>query len=170
MPSSADELVDIVDDAGRTVEVVTRREMRARRLPHRSTAILVLNKLGELFIHLRTSTKDIFPSHWDVAIGGVVGAGESFAQGAEREIREELGIDVPVEELFPFRYADEQNVAQVMVYKANHEGPFQLQAEEIVRGEFMALADVHILAQRQRFCPDGLAVLAEYERQSEKSL
>ncbi len=43
MPSSADELVDIIDDAGHTIDVVTRREMRARHLPHRSTAILVFN-------------------------------------------------------------------------------------------------------------------------------
>jgi isopentenyldiphosphate isomerase len=164
MPSSADELVDIIDDAGHTIGVVTRREMRARRLPHRSTAILVFNARGELFIHLRTPTKDIFPSHWDVAIGGVVGAGESFALGASREVREELGIDIPLEELFPFRYADEQNIAHVMVYKASQDGPFQLQAEEIVRGEFVALADVKERSKVDKFCPDGLAVLAEYER------
>src|SRR5579862_3588392 len=100
MPSSADELVDIIDDAGRTIDVVPRREMRARRLPHRSTAILVFNKLDELFIHLRTPTKDVFPSHWDVAVGGVVAAGEDFATGALREGREEIGVDLKPEPLF----------------------------------------------------------------------
>ena len=82
--SSADELVDVIDDAGATVGVVTRREMRERRLPHRCTYVLVFNSRGELFIHLRTPTKDVFPSHRDVCIGGVLAAGESFDEGARR--------------------------------------------------------------------------------------
>ena len=69
-----DELVDVIDDVGRTIGVATRREMRRRRLPHRSTAVLVFDHAGRLFIHLRTATKDVFPSHWDVAVGGVLAA------------------------------------------------------------------------------------------------
>jgi isopentenyldiphosphate isomerase len=164
MPAAADELVDVIDEAGRTVQVVTRREMRARRLPHRSTAVLVFNTRGDIFIHLRTPTKDVFPSHWDTAIGGVLAAGETFVEGAKREVREELGVEVLVEELFPFRYADEQTIVQVMVYKAVHGGPFLLQAEEIVRGEFVAVTEVKERAAREAFCPDGLAVLAEFFR------
>ena len=49
--------------------------------PHRCTYVLVFNIRGELFIHLRTATKDVYPSHWDVAIGGVLAAGETFAEG-----------------------------------------------------------------------------------------
>jgi isopentenyldiphosphate isomerase len=162
--SAGDELVDVVDDAGRVVGTVTRREMRTRRLPHRATAIFVFNTRGEIFIHLRTPTKDIYPSHWDTAVGGVLAAGETFAEGAAREVGEELGIDVPLVELFPFRYADERNVADVMVYKAVHDGPFKLQAEEIVRGEFVPPAAINERARCEPFCPDGLAVFAEYQR------
>jgi len=57
------------------VGVVTRREMRARRLPHRSTYILVFDGRGDLFIHLRTAAKDLYPSHWDTCAGGVPLAG-----------------------------------------------------------------------------------------------
>jgi isopentenyldiphosphate isomerase len=165
---SGDEMVDVIDDAGRTVGTVTRREMRVGRLPHRSTYILVFNSRGELFVHLRTPTKDVYPSHWDVAVGGVVAAGESFAQGASREVREELGVDIPLEELFPFRYADELTIAQAMVYQVTHDGPFRLQAEEIVRGEFVAVTEMKILAGREAFCPDGLQVWEEYEERFSK--
>src|SRR5205814_43471 len=51
------ELVDVVNDAGETVAVVTRREMRLRRLPHRTCYVLVFNGRDELFTHLRTPTK-----------------------------------------------------------------------------------------------------------------
>ena len=158
------ELVDVLDAAGRPVATVTRREMRVRRLPHRATYVLVFNRRGELFVHLRSPHKDVFPGHWDVAVGGVLAAGESFDEGARREAREELGVDLEPEPLFPLHYADERTVVHGMVYRARHDGPFRLQPEEIVRGEFLALAAVAARAGREPFCPDGLAALAEYRR------
>ena len=160
------ELVDVLDAAGRPVATVTRREMRARRLAHGATYVLVFNRRGELFVHLRAPDKDVFPGHWDVAIGGVLAAGESFDAGARRETREELGVALEPQALFPFRYADGHTVVHGMVYRARHDGPFRLQSEEIVRGEFLALDEVAARAARVPFCPDGLAALAEYRNRS----
>ena len=70
----ADELVDVTDDIGIVIGVTTRREMRERRLPHRCTYILVFNRRGDLFVHQRTAAKDVNPSFWDVAVGGVSAA------------------------------------------------------------------------------------------------
>ncbi len=160
--SAADELVDVIDAAGNTIAVVTRREMRAKRLPHRCTYVLVFNARGDLFIHLRTATKDVYPSHWDVCIGGVLAAGESFEQGVRREIKEELGIDADAEPLFPFDYADDATFAHGMAYRLYHDGPFELQAEEIVRGEFAPVWEVLDFIKREPFCPDGVQVLERY--------
>jgi isopentenyldiphosphate isomerase len=154
----------VVDDAGRTVGVVTRREMRARRLPHRATYVLVFNGNGELFVHLRSAGKDIYPSHWDSCVGGVLAAGEEFDTGAARELAEELGVEAPLQRLFPLRYDDAHTSVHGMVYRTRHEGPFQLQAEEVVRGEFLSLAAVEEQASSAPFCPDGRAVLTEYRR------
>lgn len=158
------ELVDVIDAEGRTVGVVSRSQMRTRRLPHRCTYVLVFNQRGELFVHLRTATKDVYPAHWDVAVGGVLAAGEAFAEGALREVGEELGLEIRLEELFPFRYENDASIVQAMVYRAVHEGPFRLQPEEIVRGEFLSFAEIERRSQVESFCPDGLAVLAEYRR------
>jgi isopentenyldiphosphate isomerase len=158
------ELVDVIDDDGNTIATVTRREVRTRRLPHRCTYLLVFNRNGELFIHLRTAHKDVYPSHWDVTVGGVLAAGEAFDVGARRELGEELGIEAEPQPLFPFRYTDSATVVQAMVYRVRHDGPFRLQAEEVVSGEFTPLADVASRLARDPFCPDGLAVLANYQR------
>jgi isopentenyldiphosphate isomerase len=164
MTNPAEEPVDIIDAAGRTVGVTTRREMRAQRLPHRCVYVLVFNSQGQVFLHLRTATKDVFPSHWDLAVGGVLAAGETFAQGAAREVDEELGVSGHLEELFPFRYEDERTVVQAMVYLLRHDGPFQLQQEEIVRGEFVAPEGIGVRAQKDPFCPDGLRVWEEFRK------
>jgi len=158
------ELVDIVDDAGRVVGTVSRREMRARRLPHRCAYILVFDRHGRLFVHLRTPTKDLYPSHWDPCVGGVLAAGEDFDSGARRELLEELGVSAPLVPLFPVRWADTQTIAHGMVYRVVHDGPFRLQPEEIVRGIFLPLDELAVRARREPFTPDGLAVVAEYER------
>ncbi len=163
----ADELVDVIDDEGRTIDTVPRHVIRARHLPHRCVYILVFDSAGNLFVHLRTATKDVYPSHWDVAVGGVLAAGESFDEGARREVREELGIDAKPEPLFPFRYADATSSAQAWAYRLCHNGPFRLQPEEIVRGEFVPLEEVAVRSASVPFCPDGLAVFAEYRRRGD---
>jgi isopentenyldiphosphate isomerase len=164
MANPAHELVDLIDDQGSTLGVVTRAEMRARRLPHRCTYILVFDCQGRLFVHLRTATKDVYPSHWDATIGGVMLAGESYDQGARREILEELGVVAEPQTLFPFRYEDTVTIVQGMVYHLLQPGPFQLQADEIVRGEFLSRPHLQQRIEQEPFCPDGLQVLAEYER------
>ena len=161
--NAGEELVDVIDDEGRTIGIVIRQEMRERRLRHCCTYVLVFNRQGDLFMHLRTAMKDLYPSHWDICVGGVLAAGETFDQGVRREIREEIGLDVVPEPLFPFRYADERTIVQAMVYRLVHDGPFQLQAAEIVRGEFVPLAEVGKRIERNLFCPDGLKVWEMYE-------
>jgi isopentenyldiphosphate isomerase len=158
------ELVDVVDAENRVVGVVTRREMRARRLPHRSTYVLVFDRAGRLFVHLRTATKDVWPSHWDVCVGGVLGAGESYDDGAARELAEEIGVSAPLERLFPFAWDDVTTIVHGMAYRATHDGPFRLQPDEVVRGELVAVDDVLGRAAHEPFCPDGLAVLARWRR------
>jgi 8-oxo-dGTP pyrophosphatase MutT (NUDIX family) len=156
-----EEMVDVLNLDGEVIGIATRQEMRAKRLPHRCVYILVFNGRGEIFIHLRTPTKDVFPSHWDLCAGGVVAAGENFDLGAIREGFEELGVKVKPEYLFPFRYEDAHTVVFAKVYRCIHDGPFILQKEEVVRGEFVKLMDLENLISRENFCPDGLKVLRE---------
>lgn len=53
--------------------------------------ICIFNSAGQMLIQQRSMKKDAFPGLWDVSAAGGVGAGESSRQGAEREVREELG-------------------------------------------------------------------------------
>src|SRR5262249_21201550 len=103
-------------------------------------------------------------SHWDVTVGGVLGAGESFDDGARREAGEELGVAVAPQRLFPLRYSDEHSDVFGMAYRVVHDGPFRLQPEEIVRGEFVTPSAIDQFTAREPFCPDGLAVYEEYLR------
>jgi isopentenyldiphosphate isomerase len=158
--SAAAEFVDVVDDDDRVVDQVTRADIRRRNLLHRAVYILVFNRDGALFVHRRTDSKDVYPGHWDVAIGGVVAAGESYDQAAVRELAEEVGVTgVALEPAGTMRYADAKTRIIGRVFTARHDGPFALQAEEIVEGAFVTVAEAERLLETAQCCPDGAQVL-----------
>jgi isopentenyldiphosphate isomerase len=158
------EIIDVLDDAGNPVGRATRREVRARRLPHRCTYVLVFNPAGDLLIHRRTETKDVFPGYWDVTVGGVLGLGEDWRNGARREALEEIGVAIQPEFLFDIHYASDRAVAFGKVYRAVHAGPFRLQPEEVVEAAFIRPARLEVLFAERPFCPDGVAVWNRFAR------
>ena len=114
-----EEIVTIVDEKNRVVGAAPRSRMRADGLPHRATYILVFNDEGELFVQKRTTGKDIYPGYYDVATGGVVLAGESYEDAAERELVEELGITgVRLRGHFDFFHEDAGNRVWGRVFPA----------------------------------------------------
>ncbi len=87
-----DELLDIVDENDQVIGQATRGEATARGLRHRCVFVFVRDGAGRIFVHRRTPGKLVFPSMYDMFVGGVVGAGESYDDAALREAEEELGV------------------------------------------------------------------------------
>jgi isopentenyldiphosphate isomerase len=160
---SASELVDVVDADDRVIGRATRAEVRAQKLRHRATYILVFNRRGQLFVHQRTASKDVYPSYFDVAVGGVVGAGESYDEGALRELAEEIGVtSAAPRPILKFQYEDATNQVNGRVYSCLYDGPLTLQADEIASGEWLDLDVVLERTHQQSFCPDGIEALLHY--------
>ena len=158
-----DEIVAIVDDDNNVVGAAPRREMRAKRLPHRSTYVLVFNSRGEIYIQKRTRTKDVFPGYYDPAAGGVVLAGESYMEAALRELEEEMGIrGVPLQSLFDFFHTDANSRVWGAAFRCVYDGEVTLQEEEVESGAFMAVDEVFRAAATEPYTPDGLYVLRRY--------
>lgn len=162
--AAAGELVDVVDDTDRVVGRVPRAEMRAGNLLHRAVWVLVVRPgAGEIFVHRRTATKDVYPSRWDVTIGGVVASGEEYEEAARRELAEELGITAAEPRLLgPHRYEDAATRVLGRVFLAVHHGPVTLQREEIAEGCFVPLSEAERLLADEPCCPDGAAAFRRY--------
>jgi isopentenyldiphosphate isomerase len=159
----ADESVVIVDEHNQVVGAATRREMRAKRLIHRSTYILVFNSFNQLFLHKRSTSKDIYPGYCDPAVGGVVLAGEDYDKGARRELEEELGITaVNLTTLFDFHFSDGVAPVWGRAYSCMYDGEIILQREEIESGDFVEIEHVLERSETEPFTPDGIHVLRLY--------
>ena len=60
----------------------------------RSINAFIINSQGELLIPRRTATKKNFPLCLDMSCGGYVRSGETYEEALEREINEELNINI----------------------------------------------------------------------------
>ena len=155
------ELVEHVDADGNVLAVVTRERMRAERLRHRGVYLLVLHD-GHLVIHRRADHKDIWPGRWDVAAGGVVGAGESWDDAARRELAEELGVDADVILVGEESWESDDAAVLGRVYRVEHPGPFDFDDGEVVEARFVTRAELAQLLASEQFCPDSVAVALPY--------
>jgi isopentenyldiphosphate isomerase len=166
---AADEIVTIVDEHNVVVGTAPRREMRAKNLPHRSTYILVFTSQGELYVQKRTLSKDVFPGYYDPATGGVILAGESYEQGAVRELAEEMGIrDVSLTWLFDFYFTDERTRVWGGAFSCVYDGPLVLQEEEVEHVILMTPEEILRRAETEPFTPDGLSVVRRYLEQRQQ--
>ncbi|KAG8462742.1 hypothetical protein KFE25_004718 [Diacronema lutheri] len=66
---------------------------------HRSVHVWLVDERGALLVQQRSEHKDTFPGLWDVSCAGHVGAGSEPLAAARAELREELGLDVPLDAL-----------------------------------------------------------------------
>ncbi len=165
MPGKHDEIVQIVDRHNRKTGHQPRSLMRAERLTHRASYILVFNDQEEFFLQKRTDDKDIYPGFWDVAAGGVVLAEESYEASAVRELAEELGVSrVRLQFLFDHYYADAGNRVWGRIFACRHNGPFVLQESEIAGGRFISVAEALRLKDTEPFTPDGVEILYKLEK------
>jgi isopentenyldiphosphate isomerase len=156
------EQVALVDRRGAVVGVADRREVRRANLLHSATAVIVRDPHGRIYVHRRSDRKDLAPSHYDVAAGGVLLYGETPEQGARRELREELGIEgVTLEALPGVRYEDATVRCFLHAFTATYDGTVRHLDGEVVWGAWMTLDELAARLRREDwlFVPDTLALL-----------
>jgi isopentenyl-diphosphate delta-isomerase type 1 len=137
-------MLDVVDSQDNVIGVRARGDIHRLGLMHRSVHILLFNSKGELFIQKRSQSKDSNPGLWDSSAAGHLECGESYPDCATRELAEELAIEVaaPLQSLFRLPASPRTGMEHCTVYHGIHDGPFQLQPEEIDEGRWVSIAQM----------------------------
>jgi isopentenyldiphosphate isomerase len=165
---SDEEVVALVDEAGRVVGTAPRSVVRRDNLRHSATAVLVRDGSGRIYLHRRSETKDWAPGHWDAAAGGVIADGELPWDSALRELDEELGITTDaLVELGTHLYEDDTVRCFEHAYEVVWDGPIRHQPEEVAEGRWATLAELAaLLADPQvAFVPDTRQLLGRLAAQ-----
>ncbi|ADB32284.1 NUDIX hydrolase [Kribbella flavida DSM 17836] len=162
-----EELVALLDSDNLVCGSVPRSVMRRDNLRHAATGVLVRNSAGEIYVHRRTPTKDVYPARYDFMAGGVIAAGEDPYDAVVRELAEELGISgVELEKLPEGDYADDLTNYHAYLYACSWDGPVQHQPEEIDWGTWLTVGELiaRLDDPEWPFVPDTTALLGPYVR------
>jgi isopentenyldiphosphate isomerase len=90
-----DELLDLVNEKDEIIGSVWKSEAHKNpKLIHREVGIVIFNDKGETLLQQRSMHKKVNPGEWKVAAAGHIGSGENPTDAIEREVREELGIEI----------------------------------------------------------------------------
>ncbi|MGP2437491.1 NUDIX domain-containing protein [Streptomyces sp. JW3] len=158
--SAEDEILDIVDEHDRVVGRAPRGTVYAEGLRHRCVFVQARDAEGRIFVHRRTAEKLVFPSLYDMFVGGVVGAGESYDAAALREAEEELGVSGLPRPRFLFKFLYDDGGGRTWwssVYEVRCESAVRPQVEEVAWHAFLPAAEVERRLAEWEWVPDGLA-------------
>jgi 8-oxo-dGTP pyrophosphatase MutT (NUDIX family) len=156
----ADERVEEVDVDGTVLGVVTRAEVRARRIRHRTVFVAVLDGAGDhVLVHRRADWKDVWPGRWDLAFGGICDVGEGWEEAARRELAEEAGIDAPLARVGGGPYEDDDVAEVAVVYVARSDTEPTCPDGEVAELDRVPLDALAAWCAGREVCPDSVALV-----------
>ncbi len=101
LSDAENELIDIFDNGGTRIGTVHRGQAHREALWHRAVHVWVMTSEGQVVFQKRSREKIAHPGKWDISVGGHVRAEDTLVEAACREVREELGLTIGKDELFP---------------------------------------------------------------------
>ena len=92
------ELLDVLDESGKpTGKVEERKIVHEKGFWHYHVGVWIMNQKGELLFQQRSGNKEVNPYKW-TRTGGHVEARETPIEGIQREVKEEIGVDIHKED------------------------------------------------------------------------
>jgi isopentenyl-diphosphate delta-isomerase len=97
------EILDVVNAEDEVIGQVTRGDMMSLAdKPDqflRAVEIFLQRPDGAIYLPRRSKEKSIAPGGYDLSAAGHVNSGESYSEACVREVKEELGIDVSINDI-----------------------------------------------------------------------
>ena len=90
-----EEYFDVLNEEGmKTGETKLRGDVHRDGDWHKSVHIWVINQKGDVLLQRRSANKDSYPNMLDISCAGHLSAGDDSLEGAIRELKEELNVDI----------------------------------------------------------------------------
>lgn len=127
-----EELIDVLDENGYKVGIVKEKsKVKKDGDYHRAISVCIINPDGEILMQKRSQNKRIYPGLWSMFTKGHVRSGENSRVAVIREIKEELGITVLIDD-FDYLYT---------IYEEKNEDNYR---ERIFFDTFLLIKDIDI--------------------------
>jgi isopentenyl-diphosphate delta-isomerase, type 1 len=165
-----EEYVVLVNPEDEVLGLMEKQQAHVNGLLHRAFSIFLFNSKGEMLLQKRAAEKYHSPNQWTNAVCSHPRNGETYLEGAQRRLKEELGIETELSENFSFIYkADvgeglwEHELDHVFV--GTYEGDFNLNKDEVddVRYISMEELDKEMAENPEHFTEWFKIILEEYK-------
>ena len=164
---SGGELVDIVDNRDLVTTVGTIGECLEKGLLHRAVAVLVIRSSGMFLLQRRSKSDRWHPGLWTISSTGHVKEAESYEAAAQRELKEELGIESKLEMvgkflLPPIRSRSLTEWEWVSFYVAHTDAICAIDPIELDAVSEFTLEELRSIIDGSEITPDAVILLKDY--------
>jgi isopentenyl-diphosphate delta-isomerase len=159
--NDADELLPVVDENDEVLEVRRRGDIHSLGLLHRAVHVLVFNAEGNLYLQRRSANKDTHPGKWTASASGHVDPEEDYAEAAARELEEEIGLSLALEDVGMIAACPRTENEFTRVFRARTRREPDPNPDEIVEGRWFSLPDARELAQDLEWSAPSLGAVLE---------
>ena len=155
MEEHNEEVFELLDEEGNVVG----RERRSRchsdpSLIHGAVHVFVTDGDGRVFLQKRSLTKDIQPGRWDTSVGGHLSPGESYEEGAAREMLEEVGLRGELRFLYRYLWRTDRETELVQTYIVETGETPVTDPVEIEEGRFFSRRELEHLLEGDEVTPN----------------
>ena len=164
------EQVVVVSENDEILGLMEKMNAHENGILHRAFSVFLFNDKGEMLLQKRASGKYHSPNQWTNAVCSHPKIDETYLEGAQRRLNEELGITADLTEKFSFIYKADvgQNLWEHEldhVFTGNYEGNFALNEEEVseIRYISMQQLDEEMNANPEKFTEWFKIILKEYK-------
>jgi len=138
------EFVVLVDASGKPTGLEEKMAAHEKGLLHAAFSVFVFNKKGELLPQQRASGKYHSGGLWTNTCCSHPRKGEDAARGAHRRLREEMGFDCPLREVYSFTYKAKLDHGLTEhefdhVFFGDYDGPVNPNLEEVDEYRWISL-------------------------------
>lgn len=146
------ELIDIVDENNKLTGQVADRWVACNNgLWRRTVCCWIMNEKGEILLQKRSPNKKKHPNQW-AQTGGQVDRGETAENAIVREVKEELGIKIPEEQIKVIAIyksnSSNKSFTYNFLFTVNYEiDDYILQKDEVTEVKYVKIEDIETVKQ-----------------------
>lgn len=167
------EKIDELNEKGEVIGVIDKDVAHREGRLHKSVHLWIINDNGEILLQYRCKDKKLYPNTWDVSVGGHVGTKENSIDALSRETKEELGIDLDLEnveyfgtihERLKYEDIDSNELVDVFIARQNiNKEDIIIQKEEVSDICWRSIEELFNLIDNKQLLPH----VEEYKKMKE---